>query len=98
MAAAHEWSLYEAKNRFSAVVNAAVNGTAQLVTKRGKPAVVVLSVDEYDRLKEARTPARMSFVDYLLSAPKLDLDIERLPPSAPGPDPFGDGSDEGEAD
>ena len=44
------WSLQDAKNRFSAVVDAALEGTPQEVTRRGKPAVVVLSTLEYRRL------------------------------------------------
>ncbi len=51
-----EWSLQDAKNKFSAVVEAARNGTPQTVTKRGKPAVVVVAVEEYERL--ARKAAR----------------------------------------
>lgn len=38
-----EWSLQDAKNSFSAVVDAACKGTPQTVTKRGKPAVGVRS-------------------------------------------------------
>ena len=34
-----EWPLQDAKNKFSAVVEAAVAGHPQRVTKRGKPAV-----------------------------------------------------------
>ena len=45
------WSLEDAKNRFSAVVEAARRGEPQTVTKRGKPAVVVVSIDEYQRLR-----------------------------------------------
>ena len=44
------WALQDAKNRFSAVVNAAMAGTPQQVTRRGKPAVVVLAAEEYERL------------------------------------------------
>jgi len=47
-----EWSLQDAKNSFSAVVDAASKGTPQTVTKRGKPAVVVLSVADYEKLKQ----------------------------------------------
>ena len=36
------WTLQDAKNRFSAVVDAAMAGQPQQVTRRGKPAVVVL--------------------------------------------------------
>ena len=38
-----EWSLQDAKNRFSAVVNAALAGEPQRVTHRGEPAVVVIA-------------------------------------------------------
>ena len=44
------WQLQDAKNRFSAVVDAALAGEPQQVTRRGKPAVVVLAVSEYERL------------------------------------------------
>lgn len=78
------WSLQDAKNRFSAVVDAAVMRMPQLVTRRGKPAVVVLSVDEYERLTEAAGAARGSFADHLLSIPQagsqmpMDAGPERL--------------------
>ena len=49
------WSLQDAKNSFSAVVDAAVKGRPQTVTKRGKPAVVVVSIVEYDRLCRRQT-------------------------------------------
>ena len=35
------WKLQDAKNRFSAAVEAALGGEPQHVTRRGKPAVVV---------------------------------------------------------
>ena len=46
------WQLQDAKNRFSAVVNAALDGEPQRVTRRGQPAVVVLAAEEYERLRE----------------------------------------------
>ena len=45
-----EWPLQDAKNKFSALVNAALAGEPQRVTRRGQPAVVVLAAEEYDRL------------------------------------------------
>ena len=45
------WSLQDAKNRFSAVVEAARRGEPQRVTRHGKSAVVVISVEEYVRLR-----------------------------------------------
>ena len=44
------WTLQDAKNRFSAVVDAALAGTPQQVTRRGKPAVVVVSAAAYAKL------------------------------------------------
>ena len=46
-----EWPLQDAKNQFSVLVNAALAGEPQLVTRRGQPAVVVLAADEYERLR-----------------------------------------------
>ena len=45
-----EWPLQDAKNKFSALVNAALDGEPQRVTRRGQPVVVVLSAKEYERL------------------------------------------------
>jgi prevent-host-death family protein len=72
-----EWSLQDTKNSFSAVVDAASKGTPQTVTKRGKPAVVVLSVADYEKLKQKATQHRPSFVEHLLAMPKDDGVFER---------------------
>lgn len=63
------WSLQDAKNKFSTVVNAALEGKPQEVTRRGKPAVVVLSTVEYRRLLTQAKATRGSFVDHLLAFP-----------------------------
>jgi antitoxin Phd len=52
------WQLQEAKNRFSEVVDLAMKGGAQTVTKHGKPAVVIVSVEEYER---TRAPKKTLF-------------------------------------
>lgn len=43
------WQLQEAKSRFSELVETAILKGAQTVTKHGKPAVVVISAEEYQR-------------------------------------------------
>lgn len=73
------WSLQDAKNSFSAVVDAALHGHPQTVTKRGKPAVVILSVQEYERLHVRHDAGMPSFVDHLLSMPQGDPEFERQP-------------------
>ena len=70
------WTLQDAKNKFSAVVDEAMAGRPQEVTKRGKPAVIVISSDEYARLVEAAGPTRVRFSEHLLSFP-LEEQIER---------------------
>jgi prevent-host-death family protein len=72
------WSLQDAKNRFSAVVEAARCGEPQLVTKRGAPAVVVLAAEEYARLKALEEQRAPSFVDHLLAMPRDNHAFDRL--------------------
>jgi prevent-host-death family protein len=72
------WSLQDAKNRFSAVVEAARRGEPQLVTRRGAAAVVVLAAEEYARLKSLELQQAPSFVDQLLAMPHDDEAFDRL--------------------
>lgn len=65
------WTLQDAKNRFSAVVDAALAGQPQRVSRRGKPAVVVLSAAEYDRISRVAGGDRGSFTRHLLEFPGL---------------------------
>lgn len=65
-------SLQDAKNKFSAVVDAALSGRPQEVSRRGKPAVVVVAAEEYQRLLAAAQTQRESFAQHLLSFPQSD--------------------------
>lgn len=71
------WTVQDAKNKFSALVDAALAGAPQQVTRRGKPAVVVLSADEYHRLLQGAVQARESFAAHLMAFPGHD--VERAP-------------------
>ena len=73
-----EWPLQDAKNRFSALVNAALAGEPQHVTRRGEPAVVVLAVDEYERLRRMERAEAPTFAELLLEIPQDDEEFERL--------------------
>ena len=74
------WQLQDAKNRFSAVVDAALAGEPQQVTRRGKPAGVVLAVEEYERLLKEESNDNPTFVEHLLAIPKGgDFEFERWP-------------------
>lgn len=74
-----EWSLQDAKNRFSTVVDAAIKGVPQRVTRRGKPTVVVISVEDYERLHLLEKTESTTFADLLLAMPQDDEEFERRP-------------------
>jgi len=73
------WALQDAKNRFSAVVDAAARGEPQKVTRRGKLVSVVLSAEEYERLKRLDQGSAPSMGALLLQMPQDDEGFERLP-------------------
>ena len=81
-----DWPLQDAKNRFSAVVDAALSGDPQRVTRRGRPAVVVLAVDEYERLREIEKANAPTFAELLLDIPQDGRDFDRLSIPARSPD------------
>lgn len=74
-AAAGRWKLEEAKARFSEVVRHAREEGPQRVTVRGRDAVVVMSVEEFDRL--APQKPRAPFVAFMESLHLEGLDLER---------------------
>jgi prevent-host-death family protein len=52
--ASNVWQLQEAKNHFSEVVDLAMKKGAQTVTKHGKPAVVIVSAEEYENIRKPK--------------------------------------------
>lgn len=68
------WQVQTAKQRFSELVERAVNEGPQIVTKHGREAVVVLDIREYRRL----LGVPVDFKEFLMSMPPIDdLEIER---------------------
>ena len=56
------WKLQDAKAKFSQVVENALKMGPQYVTRRGKDAVVILSVKEYQKITTQKTDLeRLSF-------------------------------------
>lgn len=68
------WQVQEAKARFSELVRDAESGP-QTITVRGRRAAVVLSADDYDRLKRPQP----STAEFLRASSRVgvDLDIKR---------------------
>lgn len=70
----HTWQIQEAKSHFSEVIECATREGAQLITKRGKEAAVILSAQEYRALTQ-----KQNTIDLLLNAPKCDeLELQRV--------------------
>ena len=74
-----DWPLHDAKNRFSALVDAALSGVPQRVTRRGRPAVVVLAVEEYERLCRFEQAHAPTLAGLLLDIPQDDQAFARMP-------------------
>ncbi len=67
-----QWQLQEAKKRFSEVVDNAMRQGPQIVTRRGKRAVVVISVEDYRKMQVPEN----SLVDFFQASPLKDLNID----------------------
>lgn len=68
----NHWQLQNAKNKFSNIVETAQQKGPQIVTKHGKEAVVVLSIDEYKRLTKPKT----NLVHFFKNSPLADETID----------------------
>jgi len=67
------WQLQEAKARFSELFTAVCDNGPQRVSRRGKETIVLVSEAEFQTLSGKASP----FVDFLLTSPKAELEIER---------------------
>jgi antitoxin Phd len=78
LAAKRPWQLQEAKAQFSELFRRAQAEGPQYVTRQGKDTVVVLTVEEFERLA-ARTRQPRDLVQFFAESPLtgVDLDLER---------------------
>ena len=69
------WQLQEAKNRLSEVVDKAISQGPQIVSRRGKEAVIILSIEDYRKMNRPKK----GLVEFFRKSPLygLDLDINR---------------------
>lgn len=63
------WRLQDAKAQFSAVVDGALRGVPQHVTRRGKQAVVVLSKQDFAALQSQGSRQASGFIAHLRAMP-----------------------------
>ena len=71
----HIWQLQEAKNRFSKVVDEAIERGPQIITRRGIETAVLLSVADYRKM----ALSAKSITEFFRSSPLVgeDLDLYR---------------------
>ncbi len=69
------WQLQEAKNRLSEVVDKALHQGPQVITRRGAETAVVLSMDDYTKMRRPET----DLVEFMQASPLagVELDLER---------------------
>ena len=65
-----QWQLQTAKAQLSELVEAALRGEPQRITRRGKDAVMVLSEQAYVALKSSAKKDAPDFVAHLLAMPR----------------------------
>ena len=66
------WQLQEAKNKLSEVVETTLSDGPQIISRRGKNTVVLMSYDEYKRLTKKKT-----IKEVLMSSDLSSLDLQR---------------------
>jgi prevent-host-death family protein len=67
-----QWSLQDAKNRFSEVVERARTEGVQLVTRHGKDAVVIVSSEQWAEMQGKE----QSLAAFLLESPLKDAELD----------------------
>lgn len=66
------WTLHDAKNRFSALVDQALGGDPQMVTRHGKRAVVIIRAEDFERL----TSKKERLVTFFRHSPLKDIELD----------------------
>jgi len=66
------WQLQEAKNKFSRVVDNAVHGGPQIITKHGVEVAIVISYESYQKMIASR--GRLS--DFFRESPLVGIDLD----------------------
>ena len=65
------WQLQEAKARLSEVIKKAAKEGPQKITVHGEPTAVIISSEEYERIKHPKG----SFVKFMRSSPLYGLEL-----------------------
>lgn len=71
------WTVAEAKARFSAMIEKARNDGPQAITRHGRPAVVVVAAEEWEK----RTKRKGNLAEFFATSPLRNsgIKIRRIP-------------------
>lgn len=72
------WKLQDAKNRLSEVVRAAEAQGPQTITVRGERKAVLMSVEDFQKIRHILENDQMNFTEFLLSIPQGGSDEEEI--------------------
>ncbi len=76
------WQLQEAKNKFSNLVDKAHHDGPQFVTKHGKESVVIIAIEDYQKLNKPKS----DLVSFLKKSPLSDINIDLARDKTPSRD------------
>ena len=76
------WQLQEAKNKFSNLVDKAHHSGPQFVTKHGKESVVIIAIEDYQKLNKPK----FDLVTFLKKSPLSDINIDLARDKSPSRD------------
>ena len=71
------WQLQDAKNKFSNLVEKAHQDGPQIVTKHGKESVVIIAIEDYQKLNRPKSDLVSFFKKSPLSGLDLDLTMDK---------------------
>jgi antitoxin Phd len=73
------WQLQEAKNKFSNLVDKARHDGPQVVTRHGKESVVIIAIEDYQKLSKPKSDLISFFKKSPLADINLDLTRDKSP-------------------
>jgi len=65
------WQLQDAKSKFSELINRTLDQGTQIVTRHGKKTVVILRIEDFERLTKHDVPLSR----FLLNSPLIGMDL-----------------------
>ncbi|MBU0675835.1 MAG: type II toxin-antitoxin system Phd/YefM family antitoxin [Proteobacteria bacterium] len=66
------WQLQDAKNKFSNLVDKAHHDGPQVVTKHGKESVVIIAIEDYQKLNKPKS----DLVSFFKKSPLSDINLD----------------------